>query len=692
VDEDEEAQNEDGEQLAQVLNDSSLKQPEVRQGVMRGVLSTVVGIFTSATTPSKRKNPEEANLSRKRSKTPEQTTFNKPASLDSTRHIPAKTKSKLSRPKLIYEDISVARPGQRGRSDPFEVPDDQVSAPAPAETIAMSTSVFSTSHPNPSSGTGRKVRVTKTNSKTKEPANLGPHVVTQKDNPEKMAHTSTSPNNRRTRSQKNSEALQSPSLPEKQPNPVNISSVQKGRGRPRKSASTGPSKSSLQLPSANVSTGFSKNGVEQRAKASNAPQPPQKEPEHANNDSDFSDHVQDNSPITLQSSNHPPDFEDEVPLSDSMLLKMKVQTMKIYMDSVGYETKKGSRKEEKSREESRKAASNGKYLLESVKIKSRIGKEICKTLDDFIAFYGKAHEHQDSSQTEKQIFQSRQTELGELFETLDIQSKSFLTDTPTPSDDKRGSAKTDGHAQISTDLYIHVFPKLVNVLNTCAATHCGEAELSTLALQEMLKLSEILKELLEKCGAFPTPQRPVKNSAYEFTRPSRDMVPITRDFIQKIKRVIASRRLAEADAELRRNASAHARRRKQKLADERLAEEAKYQKKVKERNKAIAASLMYSQYRYGLYKPEKTQEDKKSSSQTQRNYKARTAHEGSDMDNEWYENYDPLDEPNTNSQLEERVHMFGGRSQKNAPTARPWTNTEMETLIDGLRLLQGRIK
>jgi len=333
--------------------------------------------------------------------------------------------------------------------------------------------------------------------------------------------------------------------------------------------------------------------------------------------------------------------------------------------------------------------------------------------------------------------------LDQLEEKVDLLIKTRLGDPEDPDHGDRNKDK-DSRARMLKDVYMRIMPDIVKVLKAAIVTYGKDRLPSTDNLTEILRYTSLLQRLLETAGSsHNTEYRPKTetHTSYKIKKPYASLKPLLKAFVEQCAKEIA---LREERAEVRRRAPELAKEKKEKAEALRLKEEAL---RIMRQRQEAEGLRVFNQKRMELGMPplrgqvaqpgQSSQSTDLARAQRLQDFAGqhdrrlhRQSAEGSDV-----EDYDMIpeaeltiteqriradqkakalalklkeaeslarklkreeerllqghgvDEEEEGAEIE-RVEMFPA-DNNHAPAVQPWTMTEYEVLLDGLKLESG---
>jgi hypothetical protein len=243
-----------------------------------------------------------------------------------------------------------------------------------------------------------------------------------------------------------------------------------------------------------------------------------------------------------------------------------------------------------------------------------------------------------------------------------------------PEVGERNADKTS-RSHMLEDLYLYVIPNLVEALYCAVKSRQDRETLEISDMEEFYALLKILYDLVKASRAEDKsvqPKAPRTNS-YSISQPTLRLWPTLRKLYKQCGSRLAARKVARRAEQLRQTAPERSRKRKERLDAEERAEEEQFQQRLRERNKAIIASLNERRAELGL-PPCSQPIDSLSTSQHPQTPK--------------YKEEDPFDDVDydMNGRL---IGVFGRNNSHPGTTPKEWTKVEMEILVDGLRQERG---
>ena len=196
------------------------------------------------------------------------------------------------------------------------------------------------------------------------------------------------------------------------------------------------------------------------------------------------------------------------------------------------------------------------------------------------------------------------------------------------------------------DLYRYVIPGLVEALCHAVKSRQDRETQEIFDLEEFYALLGILHDLVKACEAEDKSVQP--KAPRTISQPTHRLWPILRKLYEQCGRQLIARKAVRRAEKLRQTMPDRARKRKERLEAEEHAEEEQFQRRLRERNKAIIASLDERRAELGL---------------------------------------PPCSQP---IEAEGRlIGVFGRNNSHPGTTPKEWTKVEMEILVDGLRRERG---
>jgi hypothetical protein len=330
-----------------------------------------------------------------------------------------------------------------------------------------------------------------------------------------------------------------------------------------------------------------------------------------------------------------------------------------------------------------------------------------------------------------------------LEEKVDLLIETRLGDAEGPDHEDRNKGK-DSRVRMLKDVYMRIMPDIVKVLNAAIETYGKNRIPSTDNLTEILRYTSLLERLLETAENSHNGEyrpKPEANTSYNIKRPYASLKPLLREFVEECAKEIAVR---EERAEAERRAPELAKKKKEKAEALRLKEKARQIMRKKQEAEGLR---VFNQKRMELGLPPvggQVAQPRKSSRSTDLARAQRLGDFADEHDRRFHrqnaessdvEDYDMIpeaeltiterriradkkaralalklkeaeslarklkreeerllqghgvDEEEEGAEIE-RVEMFPA-DNNHAPAVQPWTKTEYEVLVDGLKLESG---
>lgn len=375
------------------------------------------------------------------------------------------------------------------------------------------------------------------------------------------------------------------------------------------------------------------------------------------------------------------------------------------------------------------------------------GKGIRRRTELIISAYEAIQEQRKSSDPDAATLEDQYSSvtetLDQLEEKVDLLIETRLGD-PEDADHGDRNKDKDSRARMLKDVYMRIMPDIVKVLNAAIVTYGKDRLPSTDNLTEILRYTTLLQRLLETAGnSHNTEYRPKTetHTSYKIKKPYASLKPLLKAFVEQCAKEIA---LREERAEAKRRAPELAKEKKEKTEALRLKEEAL---RIMRQRQEAEGLRVFNQKRMELGMPplrgqvaqpgQSSQSTDLARAQRLQDFAGqhdrrldRQSAEGSDV-----EDYDMipeaeltiteqriradqkakalalklkeaeslarrlkreeerllqghgLDEEEAGAEIE-RVEMFPA-DNNHAPAVQPWTMTEYEVLLDGLKLESG---
>jgi hypothetical protein len=258
-----------------------------------------------------------------------------------------------------------------------------------------------------------------------------------------------------------------------------------------------------------------------------------------------------------------------------------------------------------------------------------------------------------------------------------IREKAQAVLTNRLGDPRHGERNADkmSRSHMLEDLYLYVIPDLVEALYRAVESRQDRDALEISDLEEFYALLEILHDLVKASRAedkYVQPKAPRTNK-YSISQPTNNLWSTLRKLYKDCGSQLAARKVARRAEQLRQTAPERARKRKERLEAEERTEEEQFQQRLRERNKAIIASLNERRAELGL-PPCSQPIEAPSTRQHPQTPKYKEEDQFDDVDHEM------------NGRL---IGVFGRNNSHPGTTPKEWTKVEMEMLVDGLRQERG---
>jgi hypothetical protein len=155
------------------------------------------------------------------------------------------------------------------------------------------------------------------------------------------------------------------------------------------------------------------------------------------------------------------------------------------------------------------------------------GKRIIRRLNRMISSYENMQNSKESQ--DKRGFRDAHTEVENIFETLVEETNAILTERFRPGYD------TEKVEATLIDLYFNIIPEGIHVLKKAVAVFNIEGSMNTAALQEILRLVDLLYDLANAAVTQPKEiqPRPAGSISYQISQPTRYNLPTIRK-LQKL--------------------------------------------------------------------------------------------------------------------------------------------------------------
>jgi hypothetical protein len=221
-------------------------------------------------------------------------------------------------------------------------------------------------------------------------------------------------------------------------------------------------------------------------------------------------------------------------------------------------------------------------------------------------------------------------------------------------DPKLGERNADklSRSHMLEDLYLYIIPGLVEALYHAVKSRQGRETQKISDLEEFYVLLTILHDLVKACRAEDKSVQPKapRTNHYRISQPTHSLWPTLRKLHNQCGRQLIARKVARRAEKLRQTMPDRARKRKERLEAEEHAEEEQFQRRLRERNRAIIASLDERRAELGL---------------------------------------PPCSQPIEDDMNGRLIGVFGRNNSHPGTTPKEWTKVEMEILVDGLRQERG---
>jgi hypothetical protein len=258
-----------------------------------------------------------------------------------------------------------------------------------------------------------------------------------------------------------------------------------------------------------------------------------------------------------------------------------------------------------------------------------------------------------------------------------IREKTQAVLTNRLGDPKLGERNADpmSRSHMLEDLYLYVIPDLVEALYRAVKSRQDRETLEISDMEEFYALLKILYDLVKVSRGEDKAVQPKapRTNQYKISQPTQSLWPTLRKLYEHCGRQLFARKVARRAEKLRQTMPDRAKKRKERLEAEERAEEEQFQQRLRERNKAIIASLNERRAELGLPPCSQLIEP-----QSMSQYPHTTE----------YREEDPVDDVDhdMNRRL---IGVFGRNNSHPETTPKEWTKAEMEILVDGLRRERG---
>lgn len=244
-------------------------------------------------------------------------------------------------------------------------------------------------------------------------------------------------------------------------------------------------------------------------------------------------------------------------------------------------------------------------------------------------------------------------------------------------DEELGGRNADktSRSHMLEDLYLYIIPGLVEALYCAVHSRQARDGLELSDLEESYTILKILHDLVKATRAEDKsvqPKAPTRNS-YSISQPTRSLWTTLQILYEQCGKKLAARKVTRSAEQLQKALPGRATKRKERLEAEKREEEEKFQHRLRERNKAIIASLNERRAELGL-PPCSQPIDTLSNSQHPQTSKYKAEESFDDVDHD------------TGGRL---TGVFGRNNSHPGTIPKEWTKVEMEILVDGLRRERG---
>jgi hypothetical protein len=256
-------------------------------------------------------------------------------------------------------------------------------------------------------------------------------------------------------------------------------------------------------------------------------------------------------------------------------------------------------------------------------------------------------------------------------------SQAVLTSRLGDPDSGERNADKMSRSHMLEDLYLYIIPGLVETLDCAVHSRQDQKALEISDLEELYSVLKIIYDLVEASRNEDKTIQP-KAPGFVISQPTRKLRPIVRKLFHDCGKRLDDRKMAIKAEQIRQAMPERARKRKERLEEEQRKEEELFQQRLRERNKAIIASLDERRAELGLPPCSQSIAAPSTSQQPQTpKYRTKVPFGGIDR--------------GTNIRL---FGFFGSRQRNSHPgtKVKEWTVDEMAILVDGLRRVRGTYK
>ena len=171
------------------------------------------------------------------------------------------------------------------------------------------------------------------------------------------------------------------------------------------------------------------------------------------------------------------------------------------------------------------------------KLYSAPGKQMIRRLKILISSYDKMQTSKESQ--DKLGFREAHRNVEKMVNSLGEKTKFILSERFHPDRDQK--------EEVLTDLYFNLLPEIIHALKQAVAVYDVEGSMKTDALQEILKLADILYDLANGAVTQPKEVQP-ESISYQISEPTRSNIPKIRKFQKSIFNELVSREREEERA------------------------------------------------------------------------------------------------------------------------------------------------
>jgi len=298
------------------------------------------------------------------------------------------------------------------------------------------------------------------------------------------------------------------------------------------------------------------------------------------------------------------------------------------------------------------------------------------------------------------------TEVMRVIEEITTKSNEIVTDRLKHTEPTTESIQKTKN--FLSDLYYVLLQRFIDAIKAGTEVHTVEGPMTTIALQEIAKLLEIMKDLAEKAVDQPSNLQPKapKNKTYHILKPIRQVLPMIRELHRKISRELSRRKRAEELARWEKVSVERERRRRQEEIEARSERQRKkialhrLQRRVLDEKLADPLLPRWAKAEIARYKvkPESRRPQTKLNARISQSAGSRQSSIAEVYDVEEMEgppfHDDPFDEGTDgaafNNDGYERVKIFG-KSNRQQQVPKPWSTQEKMVFIDTMRFERGNI-